>query len=60
MTDEEIKNLKEKIDSGQGTPEEKLLLIKEITANISALRQDIVTLKKDADLENIRKSVNKL
>lgn len=45
MTQEEIKELKEKIEDGTLSPAQKLALVKELNSVISGMREDLAELK---------------
>jgi len=58
MTVEEIKELTNKVSSGQASAAEKLILIKEFNNNINGLRRDLLILKNNKDLEAVRANLN--
>lgn len=54
MTEEEIKILGEKITSGNCTPEEKLLFLRELNNNMTDLFQDLSILNSEKEIGEIR------
>lgn len=58
MTVEELKELANKVSSGQASAAERLILIKEFNNNINGLRRDLLVLKNNKDLEAVRANLN--
>ena len=59
MTPEELKNLTEKVKSGEATQDEELTLLKELNIAVSTIREAVKQAHSDALRESIISNVTK-